>query len=72
MHITKHAKVRLAQRGASVRDIFIALQTGNKMPNRTDPNNKFTFIDNRTGLYVVTNSEVTVVITVFWKGQYNV
>ena len=72
MHITKHAKVRLVQRGASVRDIFIALQTGNKMPNRTDPNNKFTFIDNRTGLYVVTNSEATVAITVFWKGQYNV
>jgi len=39
------------------------------MPNKTDPNNKFTFIDNRSGLYVVTNLDVSVVITVFWKGQ---
>lgn len=71
MHITKHAKVRLAQRGGSIQDIITTVQNGNKMINRTDPN-KFTFIDNRTGLYVVTNSKVTVVITVFWKGQINV
>jgi len=71
MRITKHAKVRLAQRGGSIQDIITTVQNGNKMINRTDPK-KFTFIDNSTGMYVVTNSEVTVVITVFWKGQINV
>jgi len=71
MHITTHAKSRLSQRGGTVQDIITTVQNGNKMINRTDPN-KFTFIDNSTGMYVVTNSKVTVVITVFWKGQINV
>ena len=71
MHITTHAKSRLSQRGGTVQDIINTVNNGVKMINRTDPK-KFTFIDNSTGMYVVTNSEVTVVITVFWKGQHNV
>lgn len=83
MRITKHAKHRLSQRGGvityvneagvtfkryTVQDIINTVNNGVKLVNRTDPA-KFTFIDNSTGMYVVTNSEVTVVITVFWKGQ---
>lgn len=70
MHITTHAKSRLSQRGGTVQEIINTVDNGVKMINRTDPK-KFTFIDNSTGMYVVTNSKVTVVITVFWKGQYN-
>ncbi len=68
MRITKHAKSRLTQRGGTLDQIINTITNGVKMVNRTD-STKFTFIDNSTGMYVVTNSEVTVVITVFWKGQ---
>lgn len=68
MRITKHAKSRLTQRGGTLDQIINTVTNGVKMVNRTD-STKFTFIDNSTGMYVVTNSEVTVVITVFWKGQ---
>ena len=68
MRLTKHAKARLRQRGGTHDDVITTVNTGVRLINRTDPN-KYTFVNNSTGMYVVTNSEVTVVITIFWKGQ---
>lgn len=67
MRITKHALSRIRERNASVEDVVSAITTGKQMPNRTDPDNKLTIIDNKSGLYCVTDKGITTLITVFWR-----
>lgn len=67
MRITKHAMSRITERNASVEDMINAITTGKRMPNRNDPENKLTIIDNKSGLYLVTDKNITTLITVFWR-----
>ena len=57
MRITKHAKIRMQERGISMQDINTTLAYGKQLVNRTDAN-KWTYVLNgKTDLYVVTNKE---------------
>jgi len=68
MVFTKHALKRLVQRKALQSDAINTINTGVKLKHRADPDNKCTFVNNTTGMMVVTNIDATVVITLWWKG----
>lgn len=82
MIFTKHAIKRLVERNPlqsddmyglhltyAMKDVIDTINTGVKLKHRADPDNKCTFVNNTTGMMVVTNIDTTVVITVWWKGQ---
>ena len=67
MRITKHAKIRMDERNMTHQMIADVIANGTKLVNRTDPN-KWTYVWNGPiDLYVVTNKESDVVITVWVK-----
>ena len=66
MRVAKHAIERMRERNISALDVAHVLQHGHKMINRHDEN-KWTFVDNTVNVYVVTDKELTTVITVFKK-----
>ena len=67
MRITKHAKIRMDERGISEDHIKMVLTHGKQLVNRNDPN-KWTYVLNGTkDIYVITNKESDTVITVFTK-----
>lgn len=63
---TKHSLHQMSQRGITKNQVAKALANGVQMVNKWD-SNKLTIIDNSQGLYVVTNHDATIVITVFWR-----
>ena len=67
MRIANHTRTRMAERGITIQDIATCLQYGVRMDNRTDPANKYTYVDNTNKIYVVTDKANTTVITVFHK-----
>lgn len=67
MYVSKHFIMRQKERGITDKEIVAAVTTGHRMVNRTDAN-KYTFVDNNTGVYVVTDKGMTTLITTFRKG----
>lgn len=66
MRYTKHTQLRMKERGITRQDIETTVRYGVQMVNRNDPN-KYTYILNGLDVYVVTNKESDVIITVFKK-----
>ena len=66
MRITKHASMRMQDRRISIPMIKEVISKGIRMVNKTD-SSKFTFKHRTEQLYVVTDKEMTTLITVFWK-----
>ena len=66
MQYTKHARVQMSARKISSATVQNAIRTGVRLVNRTDPN-KYTYVDNKNKVYVVTNNRSDIVITVFHK-----
>lgn len=63
MKFTRHALTQMENRGISMEQINNCLDTGKELANRTDPENKLTFV--AKDIYVVTDREKKVVITTF-------
>ena len=66
MRITKHAKQRMLQRNINVSMIREIIGKGVRMVNKTNKE-RFTFKHKTEQLYVVTDKNMTALITVFWK-----
>ena len=63
---TAHAHKRKQERVFNHLDVLKTIQEGVRLVNRTDPN-KWTYVHNDINLYVVTNKESNIVITLFKK-----
>ena len=61
---TKHALHQMASRSITKEEVAKAIANGHPMINKND-SRKRTIIDNKQGLYVVTNDLMTIVITTF-------
>ena len=66
MRVSRHAKERMMERSITVQQVATVLRYGHRMVNRHDAN-KLTFVDNQLNVYVVTDKEMSCVITVFKK-----
>ena len=66
MRVTRHAQERMTERNISGLDVAHVLQHGRKLVNRHD-SSKYTFVDNTINVYVVTDKNLTTIITVFKK-----
>ena len=65
--VSKHASVRMQERGLTHQDVNTAITYGNKLVNKWD-SNKVTIVDNKTRVTVVMDKAMTVVITLFIQG----
>ena len=65
MRITKHASLRMKERNITVPMIREVIGKGIRMVNKTD-SSKFTFKHKQEQLYVVTDQQMTTLITVFY------
>lgn len=65
MKITDHAKKRLKERKIKLEDVCTILERGIKMVNKHH-SDRFTFKSRTSDLYVVTDGDMKVVITVFF------
>ena len=67
-NITKHCRHQMNTRNITQRQLDECVTNGVKLVNKTD-SNKWTIIDNKQGLYVVTSKCMTIAVTTFWKGR---
>lgn len=68
MRITKHAAVRMQERGMKAADIQMILTYGKCLVNKHDSTkNTWVLNGNKQDFYVVTNQENTVAITLWIK-----
>ena len=68
MRITKHASIRMQERGLKEADIQMILSYGKCLVNKHDASkNTWVLNGKRTDYYVVCNSDNTVVITLWVK-----
>ena len=66
MRITKHAMERIKERQITNADLVECLKHGKKYENKWDAN-KWTFVHTGINLYIVTDKDMTVVISAFRK-----
>ena len=66
MRITKHAMDRIAQRQITKEQLITCLNEGKCYENKWDAN-KWTYVHTGINLYIVTNKDKDVIISVFRK-----
>lgn len=67
MKVSKHFTLRQRERNITDQEVILTVTKGVRLANRTDPN-KYTFVSNELGVYVVTDKDLTTLITTFRKG----
>ena len=67
MKVSKHFTLRQRERNITDQDVILTVTKGVRLVNRKDPN-KYTFVSNELGVYVVTDKDLTTLITTFKKG----
>lgn len=67
MKVSKHFTLRQQERGITDKEVIQCVMHGVRLTNRTDAN-KYTIVDNTTGVMVVTDKALTTLITTFRKG----
>ena len=66
MRITKHAMERIHQRGITKEELVECLKNGKRYENKWDAE-KWTFVHTGINVYIVTDKDMTAMISVFRK-----
>lgn len=67
MRLSQHFSQRQKERNITDKEVFDAVIKGVRLNNRHD-SSKWTFVNNEAGVLVVTDKEMTTLITTFRKG----